>query len=120
MHKNRTWCVEPATTPEALASNLATRSWCCCAGFEIGQYVFLNDATSEDGAQEYAVLKKPTKEGELYVQIESVTASWINEERLLEFICRTLAGENDQVDWAIPVSPRIESAEQHERCHLCA
>jgi hypothetical protein len=44
----------------------------------------------------------------------------MSEERLLEFICRMLTGEFDHVDWAAPVQPKLESSEEHERCHLCA
>jgi hypothetical protein len=44
----------------------------------------------------------------------------IVEERLLEFISRTLAGEIDESDWARPVEPKLEISEQHKRGHLCA
>ena len=120
LHKNRVWCITTVDTPEELAQQLADVTWVCCAGFEIGNYLFLNDATSGDGAQEYAVVKKPSIEGEPYIQIESVTASWMTAERLLEFICRTLAGDNDEVEWKMPVTPSIETHVQHGRCHLCA
>ena len=58
MHKSRTWCIFPIATKEDLAHKLAESTWCLCTAFEIGDYLFLNDATSEDGAAEYAVVKK--------------------------------------------------------------
>ena len=119
-HKNRVWSISPVATPEELAKLLSEHTWCCCNGFEIGNYLFVNDATSADGAQEYGVVKKPTKEGEPYMQIESITASWMTYERLLEFICRTLVGENDEVEWKSAITPRFESPKTHGRCHLCA
>ncbi len=121
MHTSRTWCIFPIATPEDLAHKLAESTWCLCTAFEIGDYLFLNDATSEDGAAEYAVLKKPATAGAPYIQLESITASWMTEERLLEFISRTLVGEIGlEVEWAREVRPRLESSEQHKRCHLCA
>ncbi len=120
MHKSRTWCVAPVATSEELAEKLAEHTWCGCTGFQIGNYLFLNDATSGDGAQEYAILKKPAAPGAPHIQIESITASWMTRERLLEFISRTLQGENDDVEWAIPFAPDLESSEQHGRCHFCA
>ena len=79
MHKSRTWCIFPIATKEDLAHKLAESTWCLCTAFEIGDYLFLNDATSEDGAAEYAVLKKPATAEAPYMQIESITASWMSE-----------------------------------------
>jgi hypothetical protein len=55
MHKHRCSCVGPIEDPAQLAEWLTQRSWTLCTGFAIAGYLFLNDATSEDGAQEYAV-----------------------------------------------------------------
>ncbi len=121
MNTLRTWCIFPIATPEDLAIKLASSTWCLCTAFEIGDYLFLNDATSEDGAAEYAVLKRPAMPEAPYIQLESITASWMTEERLLEFICRVLAGEIGlEVEWACEVRPSLESSEQHKRCHHCA
>lgn len=122
MHYRRTWVIAHIVTPEELADKLANYSWCCCQGFAIADYLLLNDATGGDGAQEYAVVKRiPQGDGTFACrQIESITASWMNEGRILEFLCRTLAGENDDVEWAFDVSPHLETKEQHGRCHLCA
>jgi len=120
LHQERTWCVRTVASPEELAALLADKTWSCCTGFEIGGYLFLNDATCADGAQEYAIVKKPVGPGAPYVQIESLTASWMSRERLLEFICATLAGTYDDVEWAMPVSPRLEQTAEHARCCHCA
>jgi hypothetical protein len=76
MHKHRYWCVVPVADPQQLAEWLTERSWTLCTGFEIGSYLFLNDAASEDGAQEYAVVKKPIQHGNPYLQVECITMSW--------------------------------------------
>ena len=43
------------------------------------------------------------------------SASWKSEDRLLGLIIRTLVGEIGQFAWALPVEPKLETAEQHER-----
>ena len=73
MHKKRRWCVGPVENAEALAEKLTQHSWTLCTGFELLGYLFLNDATSEDGAQEYAVVRRPAEPGQPWIQVESVT-----------------------------------------------
>lgn len=122
MHKHRTWVVSHIATPEELADKLANYSWCGCQAFAIADYLLLNDATCADGAQEFAVVKRiPQGDGTFADrQIESITASWMSQDRILEFLCRMLTGEMDDVDWAFDVQLRIENPEEHGRCHLCA
>lgn len=122
MHKHRAWVVTHLLRPEEVAHQLAEHTWCGCNAFGLGDYLLLNDSTGPDGAQEYAVVKRiPQGDGTFaHRQIESITASWMSEERILEFLCRMLAGEIDDVDWAFDVSPHLENAEQHGRCHFCA
>ncbi len=122
MHKHRTWVVSHIASPDDLAQKLAEHTWCCCQGFAIVDYLLLNDATCAEGAQEYAVVKRiPQGDGTFADrQIESITASWMTQDRILEFLCRLLTGEMDDVDWAFDVQPRIENPEEHGRCHLCA
>jgi hypothetical protein len=144
MHNNRVWCVARVATAEELAEKLTQCTWCCCSGFELGGYLWLNDATCEDGAQEYAVVRKPTDAEPHYRQVESITASWCSAVQLLQYIhdvqlgsatigcgagpvvvAKSLAdlslalGVNDQPQ-AYVVHPRIETPEQHGRCPHCA
>jgi len=103
---------------EDLAEKLTEHTWTGCSAFELGGYLFLNDATCADGAQEYAVVK-PLPDGG-FEQIESITFSWCNQDRALELIRKVLAGDFDQADYRRLVTPRLETSEKHERCHLCA
>jgi hypothetical protein len=48
-------------------------SWTMCTGFRWRSLLFLNDATSGDGAQEYAVIREGVDGSE---QVESLTMSW--------------------------------------------
>jgi hypothetical protein len=84
MHTRRRWSIAEVGSAEELANLLTAHTWTLCAAFLVAgtPYVFLNDATSEDGAQEYGALKV-TGEGR-FVQVESITFSWCTEERALE------------------------------------
>ena len=83
------------------------------------QYLFLNDATSEDAAAEYAIVKG-RRGAASHVQIESVTFSWCDEGRALQYVREALAGAYDQAEFVAPVTCRLETPEQHGRCHHCA
>jgi len=80
MHKNRIWQVKDLPI-ESLATELQRCTWCCCSGFRAGGMLWLNDATSPDGAQEYAVIRE--SDG---AQVESVTVSWCKPEELQAYI----------------------------------
>jgi|CXWL01.1.fsa_nt_gi hypothetical protein len=119
MHNDRIWCVTPAESAEGLARKLTEMTWCCCTAFAIDHYRWLNDATSPDGAQEYAVLLRKESDGS-FLQIESITFSWCNYDAALRFIQQTLRGEDDRNEWARPVQPTLQTAAEHGRCHHCA
>ena len=119
MHKRRLWCVTPIATAEELAEKLVQHTWTLCTGFELQGYWFLNDATSEDAAQEYAVIKVKGPHGKP-LQVESIIMSWCLTNEALDYIRKTIAGEYDDADYAATVEPKVESAEEHGRCPLCA
>lgn len=119
LHDNRVWCVSRVEDAEELAQKLTEITWCCCAGFSLNGYWFLNDATSEDGGQEYAVVKIEGPEGKP-VQIESITISWCSYEQALRHIEKSIAGEYDESGFAWTVDPAVETPEKHQRCPLCA
>src|SRR3954453_6802514 len=76
-HSKRTWMVHPASDAEGLAEKLIDHSWCSCAGWSLGGYLFLNDQTSPDGAFEVAIVKPPAEPGGQWWQVESVTFGWL-------------------------------------------
>jgi hypothetical protein len=142
MHTNRTWCVVPAESVEWLAEKLVNHSWCSCAGWSLGGYLFLNDQTSADGAFEVAIVKPPLEPGGPWWQIESITFGWLSSSLVLaqhvretgehatseqlarKHINRCLSGAIDpgtseSVAWLIP-RLNVETPEQHGRCEHCA
>jgi len=117
-HKKRIWCVCTAESAEWLAHQLTQHTWCGCCGFRLGDYLFVNDSTCADGAQEYAVLRP---QAEHYAQIESLTYSWMSECSALELTRRVLSGEFDSQMFNEPIDRRrLQTPKEHGRCHLCA
>ncbi|MDB5388253.1 MAG: hypothetical protein JWM11_3899 [Planctomycetaceae bacterium] len=79
-HHDCIWNVSPRANAEKLARKLTkTTIWCCCTGFALGEYLWLNESASPDGAQEYGIVKNEIGSGS-QVQIESITFGWCNKE----------------------------------------
>jgi len=124
MHRKRRWCVGPAASPEDLAEKLTNHTWTLCAGFYVEghpDYLFLNDATHEDGALEIAVIHGGLDAIE-HRQVESITFSWMDARQALAHIRATLAGEYDAHDFAhsVDLQRRLDRPVAHGRCHFCA
>ncbi len=101
LHNDRTWSVVGVSSPEDMAAMLAEQTWCGCNGFRVHDtcYLFLNDATGPDGAQEYAVVKELG--GGKLRQVESLTlGSWVTVARAADLIRQALAGECDDSEFA--------------------
>ncbi len=118
IHEKRRFQVTTVETQEELIEQLTQHSWTLCTGFRFNGFLWLNDAFSEDGAQEYAVILE-----EKMTQVESITASWCMPEKLKENE-ETLYTYTEGQPWPegfpmwLSVQPVIE--EHHARCHLCA
>jgi hypothetical protein len=104
---------------EELAAKLTGTTWTCCTAFALEGYLWLNDATSPDGGQEFAVLQRVGPNG-CPRQIESITFSWCDEQQALEYIRQTLQGEDDGNDFARDVRPVLQTPAEHGRCPHCA
>lgn len=114
LHTRRIWTVGNIQSEEDLAALLVDHTWCTCNGFRLKGYLFLNDATCADGAQEYAVIQESTG-----AQIESITFSRCSYYRALELICEIVAGRYDDARyWWMPAG-HIDP-DPHHRCSACA
>ncbi len=122
MHTNRRWVVSPVVSTEELARMLTERAWTLCSGFYVEghPYLFLNDATHEDGAGEFGIVK--TVESSEWLQVESITFSWCSLADAERHIKAALAGEFDVNDFARKVDLKgcLDTPAEHQRCHLCA
>ena len=117
LHSKRIWSAVPAESAEWLAEQLTQCTYCGCNGFQLGDYLFVNDTTCADGAQEYGVLRAA---GDDYVEIESLTFSWMTQPKALSLIRRVLAGEFDHDRYGTVDRRQIQTPEQHGRCQHCA
>ena len=148
-HENRRWCLQSIRSAEELAEQLLDYSWCCCCGFELEGFLWLNDSTSPDRAQEYAVVKRPTDDSKEFRQVESITVSWCDRQQLLKIIHQIHYGVKspsagktsvnsrpvvftrsvaeffqalgvEEVPSGRVVHPRIETPDKHSHCTHCA
>ena len=121
-HDDRTWCVRPDGTPEAVALQVTRRTWPACTAFAIRSYLFLHDSLPEDGSTDYAVVKRPTKRGGAYVQVASLSLGFFSYENALDRLRRVLAGDYDALASACAVDPHLEPAAAHVArcCPLCS
>ena len=117
LHSKRLWSITPAENADCLAKQLTQYTWCGCSGFRLGNYVFVNDTTCADGAQEFGVLRE---QADGFIQIESLTFSWMAEKDARTIIRRVLAGEFDNEQYGMVDASRLQTPEQHGRCHQCA
>lgn len=122
MHKTRRWVIAPVASIEELARMLTQRTWTLCSGFYVEGHldtIFLNDATHEDGAAEFGAARRLGSE---WIQVESITFSWIDERKAAEYVRSAIAGEFDANDFArkIDLGGRLDDPQTHGRCHLCA
>lgn len=122
-HRKRRWVLSPVASIAELAHMLTQRTWTLCSGFYVEGHpdtILLNDATHEDGAAEFGVCRS-TQPSE-WIQVESITFSWIDERKAAELIRAAIASEFDSNDFARPINleGRLDDPQSHGRCHLCA
>src|SRR5260370_964629 len=114
-HNNRTWAIHVVASAEDLAHLLTKRTSTLCSGFVVAgheDYLFLNDATHEDGAGEYGVVLGGVA-AQYRCQIESITFSWCSTDEALEYIGQILSGRYDAVTRPREVRVAVEPAAQH-------
>lgn len=118
MHKTRVFGVAEIADPAELAAKLQGQTWTACTAFKSGPYYFANDSFSEDGAQEYAVLREVSPG--VLAQIESITFGWCTPEKALHYVKETLAGKYDVEASRTLTYPADRFQSPHPTCHACA
>jgi len=112
LHKDRIWRVESVTDAATLAAHLTEMTWTGCSAFERNGLLYLNDSTSGDGAQEYAVIRRSDMR-----QIESVTFRWTRGEDALDWIRSASPEMEPQFEFVLPLSALDHPVGP---CYLCA
>jgi len=110
LHRRRVYDVADVDDAAVLAGKMAGHSWCLCCGFRFAGHLLLNDAFSEDGAAEYAVVRE--SDGAV---VESITASWMSEAEVEAFLVALAAGDFTGVLGT--VQPRLQHG---DTCRHCA
>lgn len=136
MHDNRTYnpvvvtldMAEDLNAIDDLTEKLTQYTWTLCTAFDIrwpghGRLILANDAFSEDGALEWAVLMVESDlGGELQcVQIESLTGSWMKPDGMENALRRCFAesrGPREDLAMAEPVTLKVATGSHI--CQLCA
>lgn len=108
MHKQRPHKVCDVADLATLVDKLTQHTWTTCSAFSWRSLTLLNDATSEDGAQEYAVVRAGR-------QIESLTVSWMEPEKL-----RALLERLDQGEGGCDLGPVAMVPHPEGYCARCA
>jgi hypothetical protein len=117
---NRPHFIKKYDDVDQLAKDLVNSTWTLCAGFEYQGLLILNDAFTEDGAQEFAVVI-PTS-SDFGIQVESITFSWIKDvDRAKELILECLDYKNDFSLAPIRIPVKLERVLNHPegRCKYC-
>src|SRR5439155_24593474 len=109
LHHHRRFAVTVVPSMEELTEKLTEHTWTLCTCFAYQGLLLANDSFSEDGAQEYAVYKEAR-------QVESLTVSWMTQERLQEVIESLQHGAYEAYGLVAPL--HTEHASEHT-CSLC-
>jgi hypothetical protein len=123
----RVYNLKTCTAKEMLEDLTHTKTWTLCTGWKVGDTLYLNDSTSEDGAQEYAVLRVRSEDGRLSAQqFESVTFGWMELDEIKDFIDQTWNADIETGDYAeiVKYFDGIIFVQDHHdtlpHCSLCA
>jgi hypothetical protein len=116
IHTSRRYRIVDVASAAELAEKLTQHSWCGCNGFRLGAFLYLNDAFSENGAQEFAVVRE--SDG---AQVDSVTFSWCKEDKAREIIERVESDEAAGKSVAFQhLTMNYVTAHPPGPCRLCA
>jgi hypothetical protein len=114
IHTDRVFGITEVPDVKTLANQLFHYTCTRCSGYQLGEYLFLNDSFSEDSKQEFAVFRITELD---YIKIESITISCRNfTEHHLE-LALTVAMESKLNMGTYGL--KLELAECHQ-CDLCA
>mgnify|MGYP001603500485 CR=1 FL=1 len=114
IHKNRNYRIADVPDLATMAQMLYRNSWCICNGIRASNLTLVNDSFSEDGAQEFVVIR----DGQ---EIESLTVSWFESEAsLLETLTELDGPDAFSKYGARNYGARNLQTHQDGACSMCA
>jgi hypothetical protein len=111
IHTDRVFGVMAIPDISTLANQLFHYTWTGCTGYQLGDYLFLNDSFTPYGAQEFAVFRITDLD---YIQIESITIWTSNEEHLEGVLSQSMQFRMNLGTHQL----LLEDVSEH-RCSLC-
>lgn len=97
MYQSRKWRIRQMDNSLDLALLLKQRPWPVDTGFQLGEYLFLNDSLSPFGCQLYSVVHMG-KAGPL--EVDLIELHWLDLDDLVSLIEAIIDGEFDGARWA--------------------
>jgi nicotinamide riboside transporter PnuC len=95
LHIGRRHSVTVVDDISELAAKLTEHTWTLCTGFRCGGWLFLNDSFSEDGAQEYSVLRATPNADGTHDVCESVTFGWMSRLRAEHWLAMWMSSSHE-------------------------
>lgn len=90
-------------------------TWTLCTGFALADYLFLNDSSSEEAIQEYAIVKRPARKGEPFRHLLSF--EWCDYQTAFAYISLALHGDLDAGGKIVKVA--VQTTARHGFCPHC-
>lgn len=114
LHRRRRWAVRNVGSVSELSRYVTGRTQCLCAGFRLDGFLWLNDSTSVDALQEYALVR----ESDL-TQVDSITVSWSTTATIAEIVKLNKDGAAvERWNYGKVAAEQIEPYTGH-RCRHC-
>lgn len=116
MHRNRRWMVTDMADASDLGYEISRVEWTLCTGFRCNGFLWLNDSTSEDAIQEYAVVRESDM-----AQIESITVGWCDPVKVEQYQTDFEGGMVGPWPMGSINAWQVETPDQHKRmyCERC-
>jgi hypothetical protein len=111
IHIDRVFGVQYVSDIKTLANQLFHYTWTGCTGYQLNEYLFLNDSFTPFGAQEFAVFRITDLD---YIQIESITVWNSNEEHLEGILSQSMQSKMNLGTYQLKLEDVLEHC-----CNLC-
>ena len=121
-HRKRVYrIIKVESVDELVEALFGHKTQCLCTGYDLKGVLFLNDAYSENSAQEYAVVVPEPDDPSVGRQCESITVSWVEDRARLKYIfeqCLIFKNAPAVAPICVPVAVRVNHPEGV--CQYCA
>jgi hypothetical protein len=111
IHTDRVFGVQYVSTIKTFTNQLFHCTCKCCTGYQLHDYLFLNDSLTPFGAQEFAVFRITDRD---YIQIASIIIWTFNEGHLEDILSQSMKSRMNMGTYKL----KLEDISEHH-CYLC-